>query len=212
MFITFEGIEGSGKTTQLRHTVDFLESHGKTCVVTREPGDTAIGRKIRQILLDPENTGLVPQAELFLYAADRSQHIQERILPALEAGHAVICDRFFDATTAYQGHARGLDLTIIKNLHEQVLGSLRPDMTILFDLDPRIGLKRAWREIDSGGRSGDETRFENEALEFHDKVRSGYLALAGTEPERIKTIDASLSEQEVRELILHLLSERFSLQ
>lgn len=211
MFITFEGIEGSGKTTQLSHTIRFLEEHGRTCVVTREPGDTRIGKKIRQILLDPENKELVPQAELFLYAADRAQHIRERILPALSAGHTVLCDRFFDATTAYQGYARGIDLALIESLHHQVLGDLRPDLTVLFDLDPRVGLKRAWKEIDQGGRAGDETRFEHEALAFHDRVRQGYLELADKEPARITVIDASLSEDEVRQHIAGILSNRFSI-
>lgn len=212
MFITFEGIEGSGKTTQLAHTVRFLEDMGKPCVVTREPGDTRIGKKIRQILLDPENRDLVPQAELFLYAADRAQHIQERILPALQSGKAVICDRFYDATTVYQGYARGIDLALIETIHTQVLGKLKPDITLLFDLDPKIGLKRAWKEIDKGGRSGAETRFEHETITFHEKVRKGYLALADKEPGRIKVIDASLSEDDVRQQIARLLTDRFSLQ
>lgn len=212
MFITFEGIEGSGKTTQLIHTIQLLEERGISCVMTREPGDTRIGKKIRQILLDPENIDLAPQAELFLYAADRAQHIQERVLPALQSGKTVICDRFYDATTVYQGYARGIDLELIDTIHAQVLGSLRPDITILFDLDPRIGLKRAWKEIDKGGRSGAETRFEHEALAFHDKVRSGYLELAKKEPDRIKIIDASLSESEVRKQIVGILTDRFSLE
>ncbi|MBU1168155.1 MAG: dTMP kinase [Proteobacteria bacterium] len=206
MFITFEGIEGSGKTTQINHTVRFLEGKGRTCVVTREPGDTRIGKKIRQILLDPENRELVPQAELFLYAADRAQHIHERILPALKAGHDVVCDRFYDATTAYQGYARGIDLDMIQALHKQVLGTLKPDLTILFDLDPRIGLERAWKEIDRGGRADNETRFEHEALAFHDKVRAGYLELAAREPHRITIIDASLNKDEVSRTIARILS------
>jgi dTMP kinase len=209
MFITFEGIEGSGKTTQINHAVSYLEHKGKSCMVTREPGDTRIGKKIRQILLDPVNKDLVPQAELFLYAADRAQHIRERIFPALENGQAVICDRFFDATTAYQGYARGLDLTVIENIHRQVLGDLKPDLTILFDLDPQIGLERAWKELDRGGRSGDESRFEHEALDFHTRVRNGYLALAGKEPERITIIDASRSEDEVRRHIANIIESRF---
>jgi dTMP kinase len=211
MFITFEGIEGSGKTTQIRHTVRFLEGQGMSCLVTREPGDTRIGKKIRQILLDPENRELEPQAELFLYAADRAQHLRERIIPALSAGQAVVCDRFFDATTAYQGYARGIDLAMIEGIHRQVLGDLRPDLTVLFDLDPRVGLDRAWKDIDSGGRSGAETRFEHEALAFHDRVRHGYLELAAREPSRIKIIDASLSEEAVRAAIIRILVSRFSL-
>jgi dTMP kinase len=210
MFITFEGIEGSGKTTQMVNIRRYLESHGKTCVTTREPGDTRIGAQIRKILLDPENRDLVPQAELFLYAADRAQHIRERILPALEAGHVVICDRFFDATTVYQGYARGLDLDLINDIHKRVLGNLKPDITFLFDLDPDVGLKRAWAAIDGGGRSSDETRFEQETLAFHEKVRNGYLDIAQKEPERIVLLDASISQDEVFEQIRRTLALRFS--
>jgi dTMP kinase len=211
MFISFEGIEGSGKTTQIKNTLRFLEANGKTCISTREPGDTRIGKKIRQILLDPENRELVPQTELFLYAADRVQHIRERIMPALDAGHAVLCDRFADATTAYQGYARGIDLDLIRDIHRQVLGDLRPDITLLFDLDPKIGLGRAWKDINGGERSGHETRFEHETLVFHEKVRNGYLDLALKEPERIILVDASLTADRVFEQIKQILSVRFSL-
>ncbi len=209
MFITFEGIEGSGKTTQMGNTRRYLESHGNTCVTTREPGDTRIGRQIRKILLDPENRDLVPQAELFLYAADRAQHIRERIIPALNAGHVVICDRFSDATTVYQGYARGIDLDLIHDINQRVLGNLKPDITFLFDLDPADGLKRAWTDLDGGGRSSDESRFELENLAFHEKVRNGYLSLAEKEPERIIVIDASLSENEVFNQICMNLASRF---
>lgn len=210
MLITFEGIEGSGKTTQMGNTRRYLESHGKTCVTTREPGDTRIGSQIRKILLDPENRDLVPQAELFLYAADRAQHIHERILPALGAGHVVICDRFYDATTVYQGYARGLDLKLIGDIHQKVLGNLKPDLTFLFDLDPALGLKRAWAAIDGGGRLSDETRFEQETLAFHEKVRNGYLEIAKKEPDRIVMLDASLSQEKVFEQIQRTLTLRFS--
>lgn len=212
MFITFEGIEGSGKTTQIENTRRYLEGHGKSCVTTREPGDTRIGRQIRKILLDPENRALVPHAELFLYAADRVQHIQERILPALENGQVVICDRFSDATTVYQGYARGIDLGLIHDIHLKVLNGLTPDITFLFDLDPAVGLERAWAALDGGGRSADESRFERETLAFHEKVRNGYLALAEKEPERIVMIDASLSVELVFQQITSHLARRFSFQ
>lgn len=208
MFITFEGIEGSGKTTQINHISEFIKSKGRQCVVTREPGDTSIGKKIRSILLDPENYDLVPLAELFLYAADRAQHISERIIPALEAGKVVVCDRFFDATTAYQGYARGLDLSSIYQIHKLVLAKLKPDITILFDLLPETGLERAWKQINSGSRSGAETRFENEKIVFHEKVRNGYLELAKKEPARIFVIDASKKEDEVKQQIIEILSEK----
>ena len=205
MFITFEGIEGSGKTTQINHVINYLRSKGNDCISTREPGDTVIGKKIRAILLNPDHKDLVPQAELFLYAADRAQHISERIIPALEKGQIVICDRFFDATTAYQGYARGLDLSLINQIHSVVLGSLKPDLTILFDLAPAEGLKRAWKQIDGGSRSGDETRFEYEKETFHEKVRQGYLKLAEQEPERIRIIDASKDEDAVKQQIIDII-------
>lgn len=198
MFITFEGIEGSGKTTQINHTLNYLTSKGYDTVSTREPGDTRIGKKIRSILLDPENKDLVSQAELFLYAADRAQHIAERILPSLAEGKIVVCDRFFDATSAYQGYARGLDLNVIEEIHRLVLDGLKPDLTILFDLDPKTGLERAWKAIENGNRTDAETRFENEKLAFHEAVRAGYLLLAKKEPERIHVIDASKDENAVR--------------
>lgn len=212
MFITFEGIEGSGKTTQMENTRRYLEGLGRACVTTREPGDTQIGRQIRKILLDPENRDLVPQAELFLYAADRVQHIHERILPALQCGHVVICDRFSDATTVYQGYARGIDLGLIHDIHRKVLNDLKPDITFLFDLDPVVGLERAWKDLTGGERSDDESRFERETLSFHEKVRNGYLALGEKEPERIVIIDASLSPEEVFQQIRTHLARRFSLQ
>ncbi len=206
MFITLEGIEGSGKTTQLRHMVDFLKNKGHDCVITREPGGTEIGKKIRAVLLDPDNSDLDPLAELLLYAADRIQHIQSKIMPSLRQGKMVLCDRFSDATTVYQGFARGLDLELINRLHEIVLGDLKPDITILFDLPPEVGLKRAWKQINSGDRTDMETRFEKEAVEFHEKVRAGYLALAQLEPERFRVIDASGDENQVKSDIMNILS------
>lgn len=206
MFITLEGIEGSGKTTQLRHMVDFLKNKGHDCVITREPGGTEIGKKIRAVLLDPDNSDLDPLAELLLYAADRIQHIQSKIMPSLRQGKMVLCDRFSDATTVYQGFARGLDLELINRLHEIVLGDLKPDITILFDLPPEVGLKRAWKQINSGDRTDMETRFEKEAVEFHEKVRAGYLALAQLEPERFRVIDASGDENQVKNDIMNILS------
>lgn len=206
MFITLEGIEGSGKTTQLRHMVDFLKNKGHDCVITREPGGTEIGKKIRAVLLDPDNSDLDPLAELLLYAADRIQHIQAKIMPSLRQGKMVLCDRFSDATTVYQGFARGLDLELINRLHEIVLGDLKPDITILFDLPPEVGLKRAWKQINSGDRTDMETRFEKEAVEFHEKVRTGYLALAQLEPERFRVIDASGDENQVKSDIMNILS------
>lgn len=207
MFITFEGIEGSGKTTQVRHTVEFLESKGHQCVTTREPGGTTIGKKIRAILLDPESPDMDPLTELLLYMADRAQHVREFITPSLSAGKTVICDRYFDATVVYQGYARGLDIKLIQKLHALIHQDLKPDITILLDLPPEVGLTRAWKQIDNGVRTGLETRFEKETLLFHQKVRTGYLELAQKEPDRFLIIDASMDEDQVQKNIIKSLSQ-----
>lgn len=206
-FITIEGIEGSGKTTQIRHIVAYLEGRGLECVTTREPGGTTIGEKIRSILLDADNKNMDPVTELLLYTADRAQHIKTLVNPALSSGKTVVCDRYFDATVAYQGYARGLDIDFIYKLHHLIFGDLKPDVTLLLDLSPEIGLSRAWNQINSGTRSADETRFEEETLSFHEKVRAGYLSLARNEPERYRIIDASRSEAQVRDDIIKVLSE-----
>jgi dTMP kinase len=207
MFITLEGIEGCGKTTQINHLSTFFENRGKACVVTREPGGTAIGKEIRSILLNPSSKGLVPKAELLLYMADRAQHIASLVNPCLAADKVVLCDRYFDATVVYQGYARGLDTGFIHDLHRIVLDDLKPDITFLLDLSPRIGLARAWKQLDDGSRSGTESRFEEEALGFHEKVRAGYLELARLEPERFRVIDASRAESQVQEEIRKTLAE-----
>ncbi len=206
MFITLEGIEGSGKTTQIDHIVTFLKNRGREYVVTREPGGTEIGKQIRAILLNPENKDLDAMPELLLYAADRAQHISRIIRPALSDGKIVICDRFMDATTVYQGYARGLDMTWINTLHDLVLNGLEPDLTLLFDLPVNTGLSRAWAQIDNGLRSGLETRFEKEAVTFHQKVRSGYLALSRRHPKRFRIVDASGSIQQVKNEVITILS------
>ncbi len=206
MFITLEGIEGSGKTTQVQHIVAFLQGRGRDCTVTREPGGTRIGERIRAILLDPKSKDLDHTAELLLYSADRAQHIREVIRPALAAGGTVLCDRYFDATVVYQGYARGLDTSMISDLHRIVLGDLKPDVTILLDLPVKLGLSRAWKQIDAGNRDGLETRFEKEDLDFHERVRGGYLKLAGQEASRFRVIDASGDEDQVREQIAGVLS------
>ncbi len=210
MFISLEGIEGCGKTTQLKHLSSFLTEKGLPFVMTREPGGTAIGEKIRSILLDPASKGLVPAAELLLYMADRAQHIHSVIKPRLAEGKVVLCDRYFDATVVYQGLARGLDTGFICDLQRTVLEDLKPDITLLLDLAPRIGLARAWQELDSGSRPGTESRFEEETISFHEKVRAGYLELAGCEPQRYKIIDASRTIDEVQADIRKVLEEYIS--
>jgi dTMP kinase len=176
-------------------------------VLTREPGGTEIGEKIRAILLDPSSDGLVPLAELLLYAADRAQHVSSLIKPHLLNGKTVICDRFVDATVAYQGYARGLDINQIQNLHQTILRGLKPDITILLDLPAEIGLKRAWQRIGQEDHL-QEARFEKEALEFHEKVRSGYLTLAREEPERFCIVNAALDARQVQSEIARKLAPR----
>jgi len=206
MFISFEGIEGSGKTTQVELLIHVLKVKGYECLATREPGATKIGHKIRGILLDAANSDMLPLTELLLYEADRAQHVHEVIKPSLAAGKVIVSDRFFDATTAYQGYARGYDLALIQQIHQIVLGGLRPDLTLILDLPVQVGLERAWQRIHS--RSGDlpEDRFEKEALAFHERVRQGYLTLARDEPKRFRVIDADRDPQivhgEIVEFIL----------
>lgn len=207
MFITLEGIEGCGKTTQINHLSIFFENRGQPCVVTREPGGTAIGKEIRSILLDPASKDIVPRAELLLYMADRAQHVASVVKPCLAEKKVVLCDRYFDATVVYQGFARGLDTRFVTELHRLVLEDFKPDITLLLDLAPRIGLARAWKQLDNGTRSGTESRFEEEALSFHKKVRAGYLELARMEPERFRTIDASGDEGQVQADIQRVLTQ-----
>ena len=197
MFITLEGIEGSGKTTQIKRLADCLGQNGYEAVVTREPGATVIGKKIRAILLDPGNSGMSDLCELFLYGADRAQHLSEVIVPALKAGKTVVCDRFTDATTVYQGAARGISKELIDIIHSVVVKDLRPDLTILFDLDPETGLARTVKALADGERTPDESRFERETLKFHQRVRQGYLALAAAEKDRFLVVDARETQEQV---------------
>jgi len=208
MFITFEGIEGSGKSTQIGLLIPVLESKGYECLATREPGATKIGEKIRAILLDANHTAILPITELLLYEADRAQHVQEVIEPALAAHRVVVSDRFFDATTVYQGYARGFDLELIRRMHHTVLGQLQPDLTIILDLPVELGLKRAWQRIRNQDAGPREDRFEKEALAFHEKVRKGYLTLANLEPERFRVIDASRDPQPVHDDIVAILLKK----
>jgi len=187
-FITMEGIEGCGKSTQATLLAGWLESCGQRVLLTREPGGCPIADRIRAILLDPANTAMTSDAELLLYAAARAQHVAEVIRPALEAGTTVICDRFTDATLAYQGYGRGLDRPRIVRLNEFAAGSTRPDLTLLLDYPAEEGLERA-RRRNSEQQNVAEGRFEAETLAFHRRVRAGYLELAQTSP-RMLVVDA----------------------
>ena len=195
-FITFEGVEGCGKTTQIKLLGEHLESRGYHVVLTREPGGCPIADKIRSILLDAGNSGMTPLAELLLYAAARAQHVSEVVLPAINSGSIVLCDRFTDATIAYQSTGRGIDLKTVETLNLLACQSVKPDMTILIDCDAATGVKRARQRIESASGPREE-RFELESIEFHHRVREGYLAIARREPDRFLLIDGSGSIESV---------------
>jgi dTMP kinase len=184
LFITFEGTEGSGKSTQIEFLARHLIRRGHKVVATREPGGTAFGEQIRNVLLSVKNRRLDPRAELFLYLASRTQHLEEIILPALKKGKIVLCDRFTDATLAYQGFGRRLDMKIVRTAAGYAAKGVTPHLTLLLDLDVRVGLAR----VKNRGR---RNRLDREQREFHERVRAGYLRLARMEPRRIKVIEAS---------------------
>ena len=199
-FITFEGIEGCGKTTQIRRLAAHLEAKGYPLVLTREPGGCPIADQIRSILLDAANSAMQPMTELFLYAAARAQHMAEVIAPALAAGQIVLCDRFTDATLAYQGYGRELDRSVITELNRMATGGLRPDLTVLIDCPVEVGLGRATARI-SGLEGDKEERFERESLQFHERVRAGYRQLASQERERFIIIDGAQGVADTEEAI-----------
>jgi dTMP kinase len=201
MFITFEGIEGSGKTTQLKKLAERLEN----VVVTKEPGGTPSADRIRAILLDT-SSNLDPVTEMFLFAASRRQHVVEVIRPALQRGAVVLCDRFTDATLAYQGFGRLLNLDQLRMLNDWATDMLHPHLTLLFDLPEELGLTRA--RCRNASATADEGRFEAEDLRFHRRVREGYLALATAEPDRFVVIDAHGSVEEVFERMMSALVSR----
>lgn len=184
-FITFEGIEGSGKSSHARTLAVALRARGHDVVETREPGGTAAGAAMRALLLGAEATPLTPLAELFLYCADRTQHVAETIRPALDAGRVVICDRFSDSTVAYQGYGRGLDLDLVRGLDARARQGLEPWLTVLLDCPADIGLARA------KARAGVADRFERETLAFHERVRAGFVALAAETPARVVVVDST---------------------
>jgi dTMP kinase len=190
IFISFEGIEGTGKSTQARLLRDWLEGQGMEAVLTREPGGTEIGKSIRRVLLSEEHGSMDPVTELLLYAADRRQHIKELILPSLEQGLVVITDRFSDSTRAYQGSARGLDLKLLDALDEAATGGLKPDLTLVLDMDVRNGLLR-------NQNANKRDRLELEDVAFHERVRAGFLDIQRAEPERVRLIDATGTVEDV---------------
>ena len=194
ILITLEGGEGSGKSTQIFKMSAVLELMGVGHICLREPGGTAVGEAVRAILLDPEMRGMVSRAELFLFEAARAQLVAEVIEPALEDGQVVIVDRFYDSSTSYQGYARGMDKDNINALNKFATGMLEPDLTIVIDVEPGLGLMRAT------GQGAD--RLESESLDFHRRVGEGFLAIAALEPDRVKVVDGSGTIEEIHEAIM----------
>jgi dTMP kinase len=201
-FISFEGIEGCGKTTQIGLLSEYLKKHSIPHTITREPGGTAVGEGIRKILLNSETIHLTTASELLLFYASRSQNIQEKIKPALDRGEMVICDRYYHASMAYQGYGRGIPLEFIQRLTELVCYPFRPDLTFLLDIEPEVGLARA--RARNHGRPENEGRFESEDLDFYNRVRDGYLELA-SQDERMQLIYADRPIEAVQRHILTLL-------
>ncbi|MFA6055353.1 MAG: dTMP kinase [Thermodesulfovibrionales bacterium] len=199
-FISFEGIEGTGKSTQAKLLQQSLLGLGYEVILTEEPGGTLISLRIREILLSVDHTNMKPLTELLLYNAARAQHIEEVILPALNRGAVVITDRFTDSTFAYQGYGRGIDPDLLESIDKIATNGLRPDMTMLLDLDVETGLKR-------NRRINKTDRLELEDVEFHQRVRKGYHELAAKEPERIKVLDASAGIEELKIVIAKIISD-----
>jgi len=210
LFITFEGIEGCGKSTQAKRIADRLERAGVPFILTREPGGTPIGNHIRQILLASGNRDLHPLAELLLYEADRAQHVATVVKPALAEKKWVLCDRFLDATTAYQGYARGQDLSMTTQLNEMASFGIMPNVTFLLDCPVDVGLKRALKR-NAESKEVDQDRFEKEKMAFHQAVRNGYLDLAKKNPERFIVVDATQAEDRLEKVIYSHLHARILL-
>jgi len=204
IFLSFEGIDGCGKTTQLEGMAARLRAAGIEPVIAQEPGGTRLGGKIRELLLDSANAELQPIPELLLYFASRAQNIAEVIRPALEAGRVVLSDRFTDATVAYQGYGRDLGVKTVRQVEEVACQGVRPDLTLWLDIDPEVGLERARRRNDT--QATDEGRMEQEDLEFYKKVRKGYIAIHQAEPRRIRRIDAGGTIEEIARSINEVVS------
>ncbi|MGM8215733.1 dTMP kinase [Bacillaceae bacterium W0354] len=193
LFITFEGVEGAGKTTVMQYVYEQLVNQGYEVIKTREPGGIEISEKIRDIILDKNHTAMDGRTEALLYAAARRQHLVERVIPALNEGKIVLCDRFIDSSLAYQGYARGLGIEEVYTINQFAIESRMPDLTILFELDPKIGLERIEQN-----ESREQNRLDLEKLAFHEKVFEAYRLLSGKFPERIKVINANQSQGQVQ--------------
>jgi len=203
MFITFEGPEGSGKTTQIKQLAEFLRERGQDVVCTREPGGTPISDQIRAVITNLENTAMHPRTEILLFQASRAQHVEELIRPASQAGKLVLCDRYADSTLAYQGDGHGYDLDLLRKLIAFATGGLHPALTLLLDVDVEAGLRRKQR-------GAEWNRLDAYALEFHRRVRDGYFELARLNPERWVMVDAGRSPALVQADLRRILSERLA--
>ena len=196
LFITIEGPDGSGKSTQIQYMKEFFSEQGLTCLFTREPGGTLIGEKLRDIILDKENAEMCDMAETLLYAAARAQHVEELIKPALAEGTIVVCDRFIDSSMAYQGYGRYLGDSV-RIINEYAIDGCMPDVTFLMELDPKIGKSRIREDV--------QDRLELEKIEFHNRVFDGYQTIAKQYPERFACIDASRDKESIRDEIVQIL-------
>lgn len=204
MFITFEGPDGSGKTTQLRLLAPVLQEKGFETVLTREPGGTDIGDQIRSVIMNMKNKSMDPRTEILLFCASRAQLVEELIRPSLAAGKLILCDRYADSTMAYQGYGHGLDRGDLERLLAFATGGLKPDLTLLFDISAEAGLRRRLKNHEEWNRMDDY------ALQFHERVRGGYLAMAAAEPERWAVINADRAPEEIHEEVVSLLLDRLS--
>lgn len=199
LFITFEGPDGCGKTTQMKLLAEYFEKKGKEVVLTREPGGKGLGEKVREILLNYDGE-VSDRCESFLFLADRAQNIDIIVNPAVKEGKIVLCDRHIDSTVAYQGYGRGLNIDRINMLNNLATNGKKPDLTLVFDVDVETSMKRVGKEKD---------RMENAGIDFHNRVRKGYLELAKQEPKRIKVLDATKSIEEIHKDVINILAEVF---
>ena len=197
LFITFEGPDGCGKTTQMNLLAQYFEKKGKKVVLTREPGGKGLGEKVREILLNYDGE-VSDRCESFLFLADRAQNIDIIVKPAVKQGEIVLCDRHIDSTVAYQGYGRGLDINEINMLNNLATGGKKPDLTLVFDVDVETSMKRVGKEKD---------RMESAGIEFHNRVRNGYLELAIQEPDRIKVLDATKTIEEIHEKVIEIIEK-----
>lgn len=210
MFITFEGIEGCGKTTQMRLLTEELSRRGLDCIATREPGGTSIGEAIRAIFLHCDHDDMLPTTELLLVTAARVQHVERVIKPNINAGKIVLCDRYVDATVAYQGFAAGLGFEMVMRSHELFVEALMPELTILLDCPVTLGLVRSRERNRATGKQIDEGRFEELDQHFHERVRQGYLAQARREPGRFEVVSADGTPEEIQCRIAHAVLQRLN--